>query len=265
MRLSNTPRRPWIVLTIVVSTLGFLPACDDDDDRHHPLEPGSMDTPFTGMFTGPGDGGLMTLSVSLAAADLSAARPAAGSATHSVDAVATLSLDSGGTVNLSGTYTEENDSLHVSGQGYTLTGVYDASEPVPGITGEFTGPLGAGLFDVSIGGSNSIGVLCGEHTQDQITYERMQLGVGLTDIFGFIVIHGETIHFEGTSTPIGGGLYTVSATQDLGNGTELFVNGTLNLSANAYGQWSIQANGVPQEPSGDWNVSRCLTGTTGPN
>ena len=259
-----TARPSWAFLTIVVLTLVVLPGCDDDDEDN-PLQPGSPNTQFTGMFTGPGDGGLMTLSVPLAAADLSAARPAAGSATHSVDAVATLSLDSGGPVNLFGTYTEENDSLYLGGQGYTVTGVYDASEPVPGITGEFAGPLGAGFFDVSIGGSNSIGVLCGEHTQDQITYERMQLGVGMSDIFGFIVIHGETIHFEGTATPLGGGYYTVSATQDLGNGTELFLYGTLNLTAHAFGQWSIQANGVPLEPFGDWYVNTCMTGTTGPN
>jgi hypothetical protein len=67
------------------------------------------------------------------------------------------------------------------------------------------------------------------------------------------------------ATPIGQGYYTVSATTDLGNGTELFVYGTLSAGVRAYGQWSIQADGVPQEPFGDWNLGQCLTGTTGPN
>jgi hypothetical protein len=252
-------RYAFLLLFLLVS-----PSCSDDEES--PTGPSPATSQFTGVFTGPGDGGLMTLSIPLATGDLAPTHPVRTALAHDVQALATLALDAGGTINLAGTYSEETDSLALTGQGYSMAGRYDPAGPVPGVTGEWTGPPGPGFFDCAAGGTGEVHTYCGDETRTGIVFEPMQVGIaGLSDLFGFIVIDGEPIHLEGTVTASASQVYSLTAAKDLGGGAVLRVDGTFRLwNKDMWGEWVIESHGVPGD-SGTWALAPCLAGTTGPN
>ena len=252
--------RQVLVPILIVSSA--LAGCSDDDEDN-PVNP-TPSTQLTGPFAGAGDGGLMTLTIPLVAADLAPVRPAGAVVAHDVEALATLSLDSGGgPVNLSGTYNEESDSLNLTGQGYTVVGQYGPAEPF--IAGSFTGPLGNGLFSCAIGGRGAIAVYCGEHVNSaQTSTGRWHIAISGTTAFGFAVIDSETIYYEGTVTGTGG-VRSIVVRQDLGNGVELLVDGTLNTANDdVWGEWVLETNDMLDD-HGTWDGALCLSGLTGPN
>ena len=268
MRLHALHPRLSTVAVILASGVIGITGCSDDDDN--PVGPKTPSTQFAGVFLGGNNGGRVTLSIPLDSEELAPARPTSAGPAYEVPVLANLSFDAGASVDLLGSYNEETDSLHVAGNGYVLVGAYDPAEPIPGITGHFTGPSEPGLFDCVVdagtGSASDVQSWCGEHTQDQNLYEGMYVGVvGWTELLGFIEIEGEPIHFEGTVTASGDGIYLVHATRDLGAGTVLAIDGTINpATKDMWGGWVIRVQGAPTQ-DGEWNLGHCIPGTTGPN
>jgi hypothetical protein len=133
-------------LRYAVLLLFLLVGASCSDDEEDPVGPGPTTSQFTGVFTSSSDGGLMTLSIPLATGDLAPKHPARTAIAHDVQALATLALDAGGTINLAGTYSEENRLARADRAGLQHDGTATIqSGPVPGVTGEWTGPPGPGF------------------------------------------------------------------------------------------------------------------------
>jgi hypothetical protein len=238
---------------------------DDDDGDQNPVNPGTGDpTLFTGTFVGATEGGLMTMYIELPQAEL-APSLAGRTAEPGAPAFGVLSPDVGGTINLSGTYNQETDSLRLSGSGYTVMGHYDPAGPVPGIIGPYTGPGGAGFFGCAVGGSNAVQVYCGMYTDLLATKsDRWNLAIIGGAVRGLAYYGVDVLNFEGTATGTGN-TRTIAIQQDLGGGAVLIADGTLNTTTgDVGGDWRIEI-GSTVDDSGTWDASTCLPGGTGPN
>lgn len=264
MPIPSASRRVPAFAVLALCLFSFSGCGDDDDDN--PVHPGggTPSTQLTGTFVGENEGGLMSLAIPLAQADLAPPLGAGPTRVHSVTASAVLSPDVGGVVNLTGVYDEEADSLYLSGQGYTLDGHYDSAGPVPAIVGDYTGPNGAGLFGCAVGGSGTVHVYCGTFVNEsQTSTGRLNLVTIGDHVRGLVAFEGEIVAFEGTSTATST-VRTIAVNQELVAGRVLIASGTIDLNTGeAGGNWRIEVIGVVD--FGTWDASTCLPGGAGPN
>jgi hypothetical protein len=70
-----------------------------------------------------------------------------------------ITIDGGSTITISGTFNTSNDSLIVSGSGYSFRGVLVGTN----VTGSYTGPNGPGGFTLKPSTNNSVKIFCGTY------------------------------------------------------------------------------------------------------
>jgi hypothetical protein len=257
MRFSSVSRTllPWMTFALL-SILAF-PGCGDDDDDN-PVNPGPS-TQLTGTFANPNEGGMMTITIQ--SASLAPARRAGSAASHASTATAVLTPEIGAPVHLTGTYSDESDTLYLSGGGlsYNMRGVYDATAST--ILGSYAGPQGNGYFACVVGGTGAVDVYCGTFEDDEdISHGRWNLVISGTQLQGIGALYGGLFYrFSGTAT--GTGATRVIAVEDeIGVGNTLTADGTLDTGTSlAQGTWTVSSNGVPYN-TGPWSAAPCETG-----
>jgi hypothetical protein len=255
MRLFAIPRRAlFTFVALGLVTLVALQGCSDDDDDN-PMDPGAQSTQLTGTFVGSGDGGTMTVTIPLASTAL-APRLGGSALSHDVAVTGVLSPDAGGTINLTGTYSEETDTLYVTGGGYVMGGEYEPAGSIPGIVGVYLGPSGAGAFGLAVGGSSTVTVYCGTYVNDDLSATgRLNTIVVGSEVAGAAVVEGEPVGFEGAITGTAPD-QTISVNQDIGNGAVLIAEGDLNATTGEItnGTWRIEVDTVITD-FGTWSGS----------
>src|SRR5437899_950654 len=123
----------WFIPACVVLAL-VLSGCSKDET---PTAPAGGATTYIGVLGNGAEAGSITLTFS--AAPKVAPGVAEGTATI-ITVTGTVKFVGGATIILTGTYNTDNDSLIVSGGGYTFKGTYTNGV----ISGTYTGPNGAG-------------------------------------------------------------------------------------------------------------------------
>lgn len=147
----------------------------------------------------------------------------------------------GGTVTLTGTYNTTNDSIHVSGGGYTFAGRFGGGQ----ISGTCIGPNGAGIWTVAVStASNPVKVFTGEFSVpangDNGPFNLTITGSTLT-VIAFNRRNNETGQFTGT---VQGNTLTIQSPERVVatgsiSGDGLTVSGqTVNSSSQLTGTWS---------------------------
>ena len=206
-----------------------------------------IETPMTGVYVGAGENGMVELTISTA--------PAAPETT--VTAFGTLSRDGGGTANLAGTYDTATDSLHLSGSGYTLAGLYLAGAAPPRLSGSFSGSLGSGFFVALVGARSSVRSFCATYENSGATlWGTIDLTVSSSSVAGFEVLDGDTF-----VVALAGSVSGTGTTRTVAFAGNPFVgSGTWNTSTrHVEGTWTADAQ------SGVWSGDECLAGTTSQN
>ena len=245
--------------------------CSDDEENKNGGTP-TPTTTMTGAFVGAGDGG--RLSVTVSTTTLAPARPSAklqwgagggrilgsGSvAEHNVGATGSLDLDGGAVVGLSGTYSDETDSLNLTGGGYTLLGAYDATGAVGAITGAYAGPNGIGVFIAVNTASSNVTTFCGTFVNAGATLSgRINVIVVGNEAGGAAFPEGdpEGAGFEGTVTAIGTLDRNITLSGDSGSGP-FTLAGVWDTTTNTItGTWE-QSDGISVVDSGTWEANLC--------
>ena len=241
--------RAAVVLLILAG--GALTGCGDDDNG--PTGPGGDSASgFIGLYAIDGRwDGKVTISINSTSLASPLPRGVSRTTAHGVTAFGALTPSSGSGVALLGTYSDENDSLHLSGSGYTLIGHYDDSVTPPSITGSLSGPPGEGLFGCFLGSSATIKVYCGAYDTDtsildgtwsMVTIDTVLVGVALP-VDGNA---GDAITFAGTVARTG----TTRAIEF--TGVDLTGTGSLDTATNnVSGTWALPPD------TGNWIGSLC--------
>jgi hypothetical protein len=270
MRLFAIPRRP-LFLGAALLTLVALQGCSDDDDDN-PMDPGGQSTELSGIYVSHYDGGKMTVTIPLASAAL-APRLGGSALAHDVAVTGLLSPDLGETVDLTGTYNEETDSLYATGTNpgfsspYLMWGKYEPVGSVPGIAGHYQGPNAPGGFVLAAGGSGTVTAYCGVTIIDgETSTGRINLIVVGTQMAGAVIVYtGELglerlYHIQGTITGTAPN-QTITVNQILGDqdpvdGLILIAEGTLDATAGTItnGTWELQLEGTTTD-FGTWDGS----------
>ena len=267
-RILSTHSRLFQRLFAVLALAGLLTwvGCSDDDESNN--GGGTPTTSMSGAFVGAGDGGKLTVTIASTtlAPGLRAAKAqwgaggakilGAGSvASHGIGASGSADLDGGSVVTLSGTYSDETDTLNLTGGGYTFVGEYDDTGPA--IFGAYAGPNGVGLFGVVQGGG--VQVFCGSFVNTGATVNgRLNLIIRGDEVGGAGVPEGssEGAGFEGTVTGTGNPR-TVTLGGETGGGESFTATGDWDTTANTItGTWE-QSDGVNVLDSGTWEASLC--------
>ena len=265
MRLFPVPR----IARLARASIGLLAmfamaGCSGEDDN--PVDPGvgTPSTQFTGTFINGNEGGLMNLTI--ASATLAPALRAASIGAHDIVANATLSPDVGGTINLTGTYNEEADSLNLIGGGYTMSGKYSSTGGVGGIVGRYMGLNGSGFFGCALGGSSAVKVYCGSfENQPQTVSGRWNILIIGDEVVGVAAPSGgNPFGFSGTASGTGT-TRAIAIFTDSGGGAVVRANGTLDTTTNdVAGTWTFEEDFVVTD-TGTWSGTPCRAGGTGPN
>jgi hypothetical protein len=198
-----------------------LAGCSSDNN---PVAPPAGSTSFQGTLAGPSLSGTVALTV---ATSSPIPQPGSTRSQHEVAASGTLRLSGGGaTIALTGTYSDEENLLVVSGGGYTLTGTYTAV----GITGTFVGPSENGYFDVQTRGTgaDTVRTFIGAFTG---LLESGNFNFGLRGS----VLKGVAVTSAGDLTPLGG---TYASSND-----SIHVVNPVNPTGPALAWGTLQANG----------------------
>jgi hypothetical protein len=245
--------------------------CSDDDNDPGGGNP-TPTTTMTGAFVGAGDGGRASVTVSTTTLAPGLPRtkiqPGAGGArilgtgsvaTHNVFASGSFDLDAGGVVGLSGTYSDETDSLHLTGGGYTLLGAYDDTGGIAAITGAYNGPNGIGFFAVVNAPASSVTTFCGTFVNAGATLTgRLNLVVIGSDAGGAGFPDGdpEGVGFEGTVTGTGNPK-TISLSGSTNDGP-FTATGDWDTTTNTVtGTWEQKDGSDNVLDSGTWEADFC--------
>ncbi len=142
---------------VLLTALALLSSCKKDDNPAGPPPGGGSTTKtYAGTFAGVSETGSMSLTWTVPGS-------AAFEKTTAIYTVSgSITIDGGSTITLSGTFNTSNDSLIVSGGGYTFRGKLSGT----GITGTYSGPSGSGGFTVKSSTNNSVKVFCGTYTSN---------------------------------------------------------------------------------------------------
>ena len=228
--------------------------------------PGTPSTQMTGVFLNTSVGGLLDVTIETSPLAPTWRPPAAAggsrgdAAVPGVSAFGTMSPDGGGTVNLTGTYDPDTDSLYLNGQGYALAGLYLPSGAPPRLQGRFSGPLGNGSFLVMAGSRTQVRTFCATYENGDATlWGALNFAISGTSLAGFEVEDGDTVVVALSGSSSGTG--TTRALAFLGGSFQ--GSGTWDPSKNlVQGDWLgyVQSGALD---SGVWSGEACLPGTTG--
>ena len=245
--------------------------CSDDDNNNG----GGTPTPTTtmvGAFVGGGDGGKITVTVSstmlapglpttklkFGAGGSRLLRPALAGAAD-VGASGSLDLSGGPVIGLTGNYSQEADTLHLSGGGYTFSALYDSSSSGESMVGGYSGPNGPGFFGIVKGeGGKVIQVFCGAFENAGVTVTgRWNMIINGDDVGGAAFANGDTdgAGFEGAVTGTGN---PRTITFSGGNSSfSLTGTGSWNTTTNSItGTWET-SDGISTLDSGTWQGTPC--------
>ena len=259
MRLLAVSRRAvFACATLGLLSLVGIQGCSDDDEDN-PVNPGPTSTQLTGTYANANEGGQMSISIS--SGTLAPALRAGALATHTIAASGSLTAEGTTTPTpLTGNYSEETDSLYLTGGGYDMAGHYDGTTST--ITGGYSGPNGVGFFSCAVGGSNAIQVYCGafESTMNSGVVGRWNVVISGSQLSGIGAVTGGGLYeFTGTVTGTGT-TRTVAVNQDLGSGVTLTADGTLDTSTDQIGgTYALDDNGTPSD-AGNWTGGDCSSG-----
>jgi len=204
---------------------------------------GSTTTTWVGLVQGSDGVESGSLSVTAQTASPAIGRPGGGISLAAGDVTATGTYKrvtpTAGTVDLSGTYNPDGNSLDISGSGYTFTGGFDGQSR---LEGNFTGPNGDGNF-VTEKNTGAAKVYCGTFSgTDSGTWSFVVTGTALHGQAQSSSAGSQAIPLDGVVSGNNITIYIPGTTQTLATGT---VNGTT-----ASGTWDDQ-----QGDSGDWTGS----------
>jgi hypothetical protein len=139
-----------VAFTVFAFILG---ACSDDDNPSNPVVPAT--TSYTGVMAGTGVSG--TLSISIPTAKRSYEPSSVTADTTLI--TASLKINGGATIPLTGFYVATTGEIYLTGGGYTFTGSLAGGV----VTGTFTYTGGNGIFRCDEGTSSSVKSYCGRY------------------------------------------------------------------------------------------------------
>jgi hypothetical protein len=219
-------------------------------------------TTYTGVVTAT-DG--LTAGLTLTFASAVASRGAlpqqaglAAAAAAAVPATGVVTLPGGGTVDLSGTL--DNNTLTMSGGGYTLTGALSSGK----FTGTFTGPGASGVF-TALASSNVTPAYayCGSYAsiitpgniEENGTFNAVVAGTVLSGVS--VSSLGDIVPFTGTASPGTQGTTNISVNQTNAQGT---IKGTGTITADystISGQYQASVVGEQATANGTFQGTLC--------
>lgn len=148
----------------------------------------------------------------------------------------------GGSITLSGTYNTANDSIYISGGGYTFAGHFNGGQ----ISGTCIGPNGTGIFSVAVStAANPVKVYTGSFSagSDNGPFNLLINGSALSGV-AYIVNQSVSLPFSGT---VQGTSITVV---DPARSNRVIATGTVsNNGATVSGQ-TLSSSG---QPNGTWS------------
>lgn len=252
--------RLFAAVLIVILAAGGVAGCGDDETG--PIGPGNTTTTgFTGLFATGTTSGKVTITINggtLAGPFPGHRAPQVG--THAVAASAVITPSTGPGTALSGTYSDENDSLYLAGGGYELIAHYNDSADPPSISGSLSGPGGYAVIFCILGASSTIKVYCGTYesattaangTWSMVTIDTVLVGLAFpsagdpSDLIGF----GGSVASTGATRAIefvgGEPLYL-----------ELTGSGSLDTATNnVSGTWALDDVSDVLDDAGTWTGS----------
>jgi len=237
--------------------LAFAAGCSSDDDSPAPAGGGPVTTMQGVMINGSENG---QLTISIASATL-APPPGALTAAIVVGATATFRPTAGPQVNLTGNYDVDTDSLWLSGGGYDLVTMVEATDDPPGASGQYTGPNGPGFFGVvQPTAQPSLSVSCGRFSSDSTAAVGAITFIVTDTLFaGLAIADGDSnlAGFEGSVSGTGT-MRSVLGVGDPGSDS-LTIMGTLNtLTGQSTGTFTISELPSTQTlETGTWTAGPC--------
>lgn len=142
---------PWRLAVVVCALLVAL-GCSSGTTTTPP--PGGG-TPYSGIFTGAKETGVIDVSVAPGGMQTKDLQPLA-----MLQVTGSIRLVGGMTINVTGTYDDVTKQLSLSGGGYSFTGTGSAD----GINGSYMGPNGSGVFTILTG--QTVTPYCGTYAGD---------------------------------------------------------------------------------------------------
>ena len=226
-------------LFVSVAFLGamlLLSSCKKDEN---PVSPPSGGTNYVGTIAGNSESGSMSFNIPSSSAKWSPSKVTGVQTLLTI--TGTLKIAGGATITLTGTFNTENDSIRITGGGYTFAG-----ELVGGkVQGSYDGPSGSGTFAVqSSSSSSTVKVYLGSYHETSPTTTETGVinivvdGTSVTVLvtsgevyYGTISGNAVTIYLSGTSG-------TVLASGNLSGST---MSGTYN-TGDSSGSWTATLN-----------------------
>jgi hypothetical protein len=144
------------ILPLFLAALAFafvIGGCSDDDNPSNPGTPTS--TTYTGVMAGTGVSGTLTINIPTAKR---AYTPSAAPG-DTIEITASLKINGGATIPLTGHLVVATGEIHLEGGGYTFMGVLADGT----VTGTFTYTGGNGIFRCDEGTASTITSYCGRY------------------------------------------------------------------------------------------------------
>ncbi len=217
----------------------------------------SGSTTVVGVIASASESGVLTVTIATGSLGLlpragslfaffTAVTPAYASATASVNATATLVIQGGATIALTGTYDTGTHTLSISGGGYTFTGTYSNGV----LSGTFTNPTGGtGGFTGQSGSSGSVVAYCGTFTDIAPVTTSGYWNITVNTTSNVVSGTGVDTHQSGARASITG---TVSGSSLSGTFTEV-------SGGSGSGNWSMTISGTSL--TGTWTNAAGNHGT----
>lgn len=231
-----------ITLPLLAAALAlFLAGCGEKKKVLDPGEFGVGNGPsnFQGFFASEDEAGRIGVVIS------------ASSATGA------LSLESGGSVALAGTYDSALDSLHLTGVGYEFGGRVRLVNGVPMVSGRFTSLGNDGWFAVALVSSFGPRVYCGRLlVTGDVVVGRVGFVFSGVDVVGAACFNGDAdpVPLEGAFDPSAPKPRFLVTGSSVTRTMEL--HGSVDEEAElAAGSWS--ATGTSGDASGTWSAALC--------
>jgi hypothetical protein len=231
----------WLVL--LFASMFLLTSCKKDDNPVTPPPVTHASGSYVGMIAGGSESGVLTLNVS------SSAAPKSTGTLAIINISGTLKIGSN-TTTLTGTYNTTNDSLYVTGGGYSFAGTYSNGA----LLGTYTGPNGSGGFSTqSSSGSDPVRVYLGSSVSQVQghTNSTLNLVVKGNNLLGLAVNpDGERTPLSGTISglnitvtvafgAISGTIATGTFIADFSSATGTYDTGPFNPTDADHGTWSV--------------------------
>jgi hypothetical protein len=256
-RSISSPRRLVALLLLSAAGLLTLAGCGKDSDS--PTGPSGPPTTTTmnGVMINANENGRLVVTI---ATTTLAPPPGAYVANGEVIlASATYRPVGGGTVNMSGTYDADTDSLVLAGGGYSFATMLETDGPRASMVGEYAGPNGPGLFGAAQTDGANVTVHCGTYLS-LTTAESGRLGVlANDDEFAGIMFSAQTSEFQAFEGMLSGTGTTRTVTGGGSEGVDsIAVSGTLNtVSGISSGTWTYLNLDTMSGDSGTWTATEC--------